>query len=155
MGTERWTVTRNGVTLSYSAEVDVVADFVQPCSYCGIPCTGTVRVWYADGDRRVAFETDAGSLSEPLKQLVGVAIERDEYAALPVFVRDWNEGTGWAAFELDDGATVAADDLLRAVAALDEQRPADDVRLGHLLSSLRALVVDAALEGREVWVAEI
>lgn len=154
MGTEQWTVTRDGVTRSYSAEVDVVADFVEPCGYCGVPCTGTVRVWYVDGGRRVAFETDRSSLSEPLRQLVGVAIDRDEYAALPAFVRDWNEGTGWAATELDDGAAVAADDLLRAVAALDGQRPADDVRLGQLLSGLRALVVEAAREGREVWVAE-
>jgi hypothetical protein len=154
MGTERWTVTRDGVTRSYSAEVDVIADFVEPCGYCGAPCSGTVRVWYAEGDRRVAFETDRGSLTEPLEQLIGAAIERDEYAALPAFVRDWNEGTGWAAFGLDDGAAVAADDLLRTVDALDDRRPANDVRLGRLLPGLRALVSVAAHQGRDLWATE-
>ena len=76
MGTERWTVTRDGVTRSYSAEVDVVADFIQPCGHCGTPCTGTIRVWYVDDGRRMAFETDRGSLIGPLEQLVGTAIER-------------------------------------------------------------------------------
>src|SRR6516165_4865136 len=100
--------------------VEVVANFVEPCSYCGVACTGTVLVSYSDGGRRVAFETDRGSLSEPLRELVGAAIERGEYDALPAFVREWNEARGWPEFA-SDGAAVAADDLLRAVDALEQQ----------------------------------
>jgi hypothetical protein len=131
----------------------VVADFVEPCSYCGAPCTGTVLISYCDGSRRVAFETDRGSLSEPLRELVGAAGEQSEYDALPAFVREWNEARGWAEFA-SDGAAVAADDLLRAVDALDQRRPAADVRGGEVLAGLRAFVAQAAREGREVWVAE-
>jgi hypothetical protein len=133
--------------------VEVIANFVEPCSYCGAACTGTVLVSYSDGGRRVAFETDRGSLSEPLRELVGTAIERGEYAALPAFVREWNEARGWAEFS-SDGAAVAADDLLRAVDALDQQRPAADARGGNMLAALRAFVAEATREGREVWVTE-
>ena len=133
--------------------VEVVADFVEPCSYCGAACTGTVLVSYCAGGRRVAFETDRGSLSEPLRELVGAAIERGEYNALPSFVREWNEARGWAEFA-SDGAAVAADDLLRAVDALDQRGTAADLRGGEMLAGLRAFVSQAAREGREVWVAE-
>jgi hypothetical protein len=133
--------------------VEVVADFVEPCSYCGAACTGTVLVSYRDGGRRVAFETDRGSLSELLRELVGGAVDQDEYDALPAFVREWNEGRGWAEFA-SDGAAVAADDLLRAVDALDQRRPTADVRGGKLLAGLRAFVTQAVIAGRELWVAE-
>jgi len=131
-------------------QVEVVADFVEPCSYCGAACTGTVLVSYRDGGRRVAFETDRGSLSEPLRELVGEAIQRGEYDALPDFVREWNEARGWAKFA-SDGAAVAVVDLLRAVDALDQRRPATDVRGDEVLAGLRAFVAQA---GSEVWVAE-
>ncbi len=133
--------------------VVVVADFVEPCGHCGAACNGTVLVSCRDGGRRVAFETDSGSLTVPLEALVKAAIERDEYAALPSFVREWNEGRGWAEFAAD-GAAVAADDLLLTVEALDQQRPAADVRGGEMLAGLRAFVGRAARDGREVWVAE-
>jgi hypothetical protein len=136
-----------------SERLEVVADFVEPCSYCGVPCTGTVLVSYRDGTRRVAFETDRGSLSEPLRELVGAAIEQGEYDALPAFAREWNEARGWNEFASDGGAVVA-DDLLRAVDALDRLRPAADVRGGEVLAGLRAFVAGAAREGREVWVVE-
>jgi hypothetical protein len=132
---------------------DVVADFVQPCSFCGAACTGTIGVWYADAERRVAFETDRSSLSEPLGQLVGAAIARDEYAPLPVFVQEWNETRGWAEFA-SDGVAVAADDLLRAVGDLERQCPAEDEHTAQMLARLRAFVSRVANEGRELWVAE-
>lgn len=133
---------------------EVVADFVELCSYCGAPCSGTVLVSYSDGGRRVAFQVDRPGLTLPIEELVGAAIEQDEYGALPAFVRDWNEGRGWAEFA-SDGAAVAADDLLRAVDALDRQRPAEDVRGGEMLAGLRAFVSRAAGEGREVWVEDV
>ena len=136
-----------------SERLEVVADFVEPCSYCGAPCTGTVLVSYSDGGRRVAFETDRGSLSEPLRELVGAAIGQGEYDALPAFAREWNEARGWAEFA-SDGAAVAVDDLLLAVDALDQLRSAADIRGGEMLAGLRAFVARAAREGREVWVAE-
>lgn len=130
-----------------SERVEVVVDFVEPCSYCGAACTGTVLVSYREGDRRVAFETDRSSLSEPLGELVGAAVEQAEYDALPAFAREWNEARGWAEFA-SDGAAVAADDLIRAVDALDQRRPAADVRGGLMLAGLRAFVVQAAREGQ-------
>ncbi len=133
--------------------VEVVANFVEPCGYCGAACTGTVLVSYLDGGRRVAFETDRGSLSEPLRALVGAAIERGEYDALPSFVREWNEARGWAEFA-SDGAAVAADDLLRTVDALGQLRPTADVLGGEMLAGLRTFAAKAARDGRELWVAE-
>lgn len=129
---------------------EIVADFVELCGYCGVPCTGTVRVWYEDQGRRVAFETDTGSLLEPLRELVVAASDRDEYDSLPSFAQQWNEARGWAEFA-SDGAPVAANDLLRAVDALDRQLPAKDDLAGAMLYGLRAFVSQAAGEGREVW----
>lgn len=133
--------------------LEVVADFVELCSYCGAACTGTILVWFRDGDVRVAFETDSGSLSVPLGELVDAAIEQSEYNALPIFVQDWNEGRGWAECG-SDGAAVSADDLLQTVDILDKRRAAADVRGGVMLAGLRAFVAKAACDGHEVWVAE-
>jgi hypothetical protein len=132
----------------------VVADFVELCSYCGSPCSGTTRVGYADGNQWVAFETDRGSLSGPLGRFVGSAIERGEYDPLPTFAREWNEARGWAEFA-SNGAAIAVDDLLLAVEALDGQRLAEDVCAGKMLAGLRTFVIRAAGVGREVWVAEM
>jgi hypothetical protein len=136
----------------FTERLDVVADFVELCGYCGTACTGTVLVWYSDGARRVAFETDSGSLSVPLEQLVGAAIGRLEYDTLPSFVREWNEGRGWAELA-DDGAAVEAGDLLRAVDALDHQRATANLRGGEMLAGLRAFVTQATRECRKIWVA--
>lgn len=97
----------------------------------------------------MAFETDRSRLSEPLRDLVGTAVERGEYDALPAFVREWNE----AEFA-SDGAAVAADDLLRTVNALDARRPREDERGGEMLAGLRAFVSRAAAATREIWAAE-
>lgn len=101
----------------------------------------------------MAFETDRPGLTLPIEELVGAAIERGEYDARPSFAREWNESRGWAEF-VSDGAAVAADDLLRAVDALDARRPAGDGHAGAMLAGLRAFVARAAREGREVWVVQ-
>lgn len=132
---------------------EIIADFVAPCPYCGVPCSGTFRVWYSDGDRRRAFEMERGSLLVALEQLVGAAIERSEYDSLPAFVQEWNEARGWAEFA-SDGALVAADDLLRTVDLLDQQRSGTDVRGAKILDGLRTFVTQANQEGREVWATE-
>jgi hypothetical protein len=131
----------------------VVADFVEPCSYCGAACSGTVLISYIDAGRRVAFEVDRPSLTLPIEDLVGAAIDRGEYDALPSFAREWNESCGWAKFA-SDGAAVAADDLLRTVDALCAGRMAWDAHGEAMLAGLRAFVSLAANEGREVWAAE-
>lgn len=154
MTVERWIVMKDEVRRSYSAEVDIVADFAVPCGQCNAHCTGTYRVWYVDQGRRVTFETDRSSLDEPLERLVETSFERGAYQSLPRFVRDWNEASGWADIELDDGATIPIDDLLRAVDALDQEMPSDDVRLRELLTALRELVSKADRDGHEVWVGE-
>lgn len=133
--------------------VEVVADFVEPCSYCGAPCSGTVLLSYTDGCRRVAFEVDRPSLTLPIESLVGAAIARGEYGALPSFAREWNESRGWAEFA-SDGAAVAADDLLRTVDALCAGRLAWDAHGEAMLAGLRAFVSRAASEGRELWVMQ-
>ena len=100
----------------------------------------------------MAFETDRPGLTLPIEELVAAAVGRGEYDALPPFARAWNEGRRWAAFA-SDGAAVAADDLLRAVDALDARRPAGDAHAAAMLAGLRAFVTRAGSEGREVWVA--
>lgn len=135
-----------------SERLEVVADFVEPCRHCGAACSGTVLVSYRDGGRRVAFETDRPGLTLPIEELVGEAIGRGEYDALPSLTREWNESRGWAEFG-SGGAAVAAEDLLRAVDALDARRPAGDAHAAAMLAGLRAFVAQAARDGREVRVA--
>jgi hypothetical protein len=136
-----------------SERLEVVADFVEPCSYCGAACTGTVLVSYRDDGRRVAFEVDRPSLTLPIEDLVGTAIARGEYDTLPSFAREWNESRGWAEFA-SGGAAVAADDLLRTINALAAGGLAWDAHGEAMLAGLRAFVSQAAREGRELWVAE-
>ena len=133
--------------------LEVVADFVELCSYCGAPCTGTILVSYRDGERRVAFETDSPSLTLPIEELVREAIGRDEYDALPSFAREWNEGRGWAEFA-SNGAAVDTADVLRALGALDARRPPGDTHTGAMLAGLREFVAQAVRGGREVWFAQ-
>ncbi len=135
-----------------SERLEVVVDFVEPCSYCGASCSGTILVSYSDGSRRLAFEVDRPSLTLPIEELVGAAIERGDYDALPSFAKEWNESRGWAEFA-SDGAAVVAEDLLRAVSALDARRSPRDIHAGAMLAGLWAFVERAAREGREVLVA--
>jgi hypothetical protein len=150
---KHWFGGEKGICAMTSGRLEVFANFVEPCSYCGAACTGTILFSYRDGRRRLGFETDRGSLSEPLRELVGTAIDRGDYGILPAFAREWNEARGWADFA-SDGAAVDIDELLWTVDALDRLRPAADVRGGEMLARLRAFVLEAARDGREMWVEE-
>lgn len=131
----------------------VVADFVQPCSYCGVPCTGTVLIWYDEGDARAVFETDTGSLLLLLDDLIGIAIDRGEYESLPSFAREWNECRGWKEAGAG-GAAIGIEDLFRTLDALDARRSPADERGGKVLAGLRAFVERAASAGGDLWAVE-
>lgn len=149
MAIERRTIFRDGDSKSFVADVEIVADFIEPCSYCGVPCSGTTRIWYVEGHTRKTFETDRGALSDLMDDLVREAIEKDAYEALPAFVRCANEATGWATFLLEDGAVVSADDLLLAVNAMEANN--SDDRITRMLSAIRKLVGIAVAGGHVLW----
>ncbi len=149
MAIERRTIFRDGVSRSFVADVEIVADFVEPCSYCGVPCSGTTRIWYVASHTRKTFETDHGTLSGLMDALVREAIENDAYESLPAFVRCANEATGWATFLLEDGAVVSADDLLLAVNAMEANN--SDSRITSMLSAIRELVSAAIAGGHVLW----
>jgi hypothetical protein len=156
MSIERWTTTNNGITTSFIADVEVIANFVELCSYCGNPCTGTYRIWYIEGNKRMTFEVDQPSFSELLDLIVGSAIDREEYQSLPQFVREWNENTGWASIDLMDGSRISAEDLLRTTDLLGLHYGGSNAipKILSLIQSLRDILLHCLREKREVWVGE-
>ena len=52
----------------------------------------------------MTFEIDRPTLWELLDASVKAALDEGAFAGLPAFIRDWNEGTGWAARGLDEAA---------------------------------------------------
>lgn len=132
---------------THSENWNVVIDCVELCSYCGAACSGTFLIWYVEDGSRLAFETDQNSLEEPMREWVGSALESDEYAQLPSFVREWNEGRGWADF-MGDGGVVERDDLLNLILGLGGRiKPGDDWT-PRVLQGLRELIEQA--DGREI-----
>lgn len=100
-------------------------DLCSPCSYCGICCTGTYVLWYADGQRRRGVEIDRPTFSEVL--------EADFGPDMPAIVREWNEGGGWS--DAPDGAATDAGEL---IALLERHADLDaDGRLARLAAFAR------------------
>ena len=132
-------------------DLHVVADVVSPCSYCGVPCSGTFRLWYVDGDERNAFEVDRLTLEALLAPLVEAASDAAGYARLSTFIRNWNEGVGWAGME--EAAPVAAADMLVTIEALKAHH-GNHGRLKAALASLEEFVVRGCQQQREFWAGE-
>lgn len=135
-------------------DIEIVADFVEPCSHCGIACTGTFRLWYVEGGKRMTFEVDRPTLWEILEATIGAAFEQGRYESLPAFIRDWNECTGWQAQGLDEATPADTADMLAAVEALNAHDPRRDARLTSMLAALHDFVVRGAREHRELWLGE-
>lgn len=74
------------------SDLVMVADLVLPCSHCGIPCTGTVMVWFLREEIRHAIEVDRPTFDMLLGKLCVGERASDE---LPRFVTDWCTSTGW------------------------------------------------------------
>lgn len=115
---------QDGVRHFEDVAVDVVGDYVIPCGYCGIPCGGYHRLWYAVGEVRRALDLDKFVFEALLHERLW---ERTEYASFPRFVREWNECIGWCGIgarnhevELDDVQATAR--LLGSVAESEHER---------------------------------
>ena len=151
MKTEYWTVTKKGVSNFFQADVEIIADFVRPYSYCGIPCTGTFRLWYLDGNCRMTFETD--DLSSLLDSVIDVAIkDADAYNLLPAFVRDYNERTGWASSGLMDDAMIEGCDMLDTIKLFESTYDSSDDYLVKMVAALSNIVNECVRDGRELYV---
>lgn len=132
-------------------DVHVIADLVSPCRYCGVPCSGTFRLWYVDGDERKAFEVDRPTLDALLEPLVEAASGGERYARLSTFIRHWNECVGWAGMET--AASVPVADMLATIEALKAHH-GDSGRLAEVLASLAEFVVGGCQRQREFWAGE-
>jgi hypothetical protein len=152
MTTESWTVIKNGVSNFFQADVEIIADFVRPCSYCGIACTGTFRLWYLDGNRRMTFETD--DLSSLLDLVIDVAIKEDTYDLLPKFVRDYNECTGWELFDLIDGTMIEGDDILNTINLFESTYDGSDDYVVKMIAALSNIVRECVRDGRALYVGK-
>jgi hypothetical protein len=149
MAMEYWTVSKGGISHSFKADVEIIADFVTPCSYCGIPCMGTFRLWYLDGDRRMTFETD--NLSPLLNSVIDVAINEDTYDLLPRFVRDYNECTGWDSSDLMDGMMIKSNDMLHTINLFESTYDGSDDYIVKMLAALRNIVTECVRDGRALY----
>jgi hypothetical protein len=69
------------------------------------------------------FMTDRPTVEEPLRDIVGQAIDSGDYPGLPEFVRAWNEQRGWATFASEGGAAPTAELLATAKAVLTAADP--------------------------------
>lgn len=123
---------------------------MEPCSYCGTPCTGTYRFWFAGKDQDEAVEVDQHPLDSAFGDIVGAHDEPEAYAHLPAFIRGRNED--WEALS---GGPVALDpaDFRRVLAFLEERgaRGTLSERQSALVLALRRLERDALAAGASIY----
>jgi hypothetical protein len=150
MAMEYWTVRKGRSSHSFQADIEIIADFVTPCSYCGHPCMGTFRLWYLDSDRRMTFETD--DLSSLLDSVIDVAINEDTYSLLPRFVRDYNECTGWASSDLMDGMEIEGEDTLHTVDLMESNYDGSNDYIVKMIAALKTIVAMCVRDGRAIYV---
>lgn len=132
-------------------------DRVRPCSYCGASCLGEMHFRWMPNDGAVGpriFMTDRPTVDEPLHDLVRQAIVSGDYAALPGFVRAWNEGSGWMSFDGEGEAVPGAEVLAtaNAVLASKDQHNVDV----EVWEALQRFVREAAEHGSDnIWAVDV
>ncbi len=121
-----------------TAELDYI-DLREPCSHCGVCCTGTYLLWFTAGDRRQSAEIDQPTLD--------AVFERSFGPDAPVLVREWNAAGGWT--DAADGAATDARDL---VALLERHGPELDA--DGRIARLAAFVRDAHAAGASLFIRD-
>jgi hypothetical protein len=145
---------RGDVNTTVTFCVAYLAELVETCSYCGVPCSGTVLFWYPLGDERVTVEVDTPSIRLLIEgPWPGVASPGD-YATLPSIVRHYNECTGWSDTDAGlDGVDYDPADLLGTI-DLARRRTPPPRRLDEITSALTALCDSARAAGQRVFLRE-
>lgn len=130
---------------------DIEYDFTVLCSYCGAPCLGTYLLWYVIDGKQISLETDTGTLDCIIEDIVGESIDRDDYPALPVFFRHWNECIG--CWEEELGASLDREDLLQAVSAMEaiQDKAIDPEHLAKTLAGIRTLIGVSITVDSQLW----
>lgn len=134
--------------------IEIVAGLVASCDVCGVPCTGTFRLWYVEGGKRMTFEVDRPTFWELLEPAVKAAIDEGAYPAMPAFIRNWNEAVGWAGQGLDEATPVDTADILATIETLKARHDGADTRLAGVIASLGDFVLRCFDEDRALWAGE-
>lgn len=114
-------------------------DLREPCSHCGVCCTGTYLLWFTMGDRRQSAEIDQPTLDAVFEHSFG--------PDAPALVQEWNAAGGWT-----DAAAGATTDARELVALLERHAPELDVdgRIGRLTAFVR----DARAAGAPLYIRD-
>lgn len=149
---ERWKVWHNGRHQVADVEIELRADLVELCGWCGHACSGRYRFWVPIGGVFSMVNVDRPTLDELIEEQVQ-ATSLPAYPALPAIVREQNEMWGWCdAYAPFTGTPFTADDIASLIAGLRATPAA--ATAGALLDALDALVAEARAGGAHVWALE-
>lgn len=151
MPIERWQVTNDGVTHRFVVDFEIVADCTDLCPVCGNACTGTIRVWYPRGPKRLTVQTDRSSWDSLFNHYVQDAMDRGQYSNLPSFLRERNEMTGWCAMDVMDGAMISPDEVLTAIASIQSMKTLLPPQSLKFMEALQDLATHAIQGGHSLW----
>lgn len=114
-------------------------DLREPCSHCGVCCTGTYLLWFTTGDRRQSAEIDQPTLDAVLERSFG--------PDAPALVQEWNAAVGWT-----DAADGAVTDARELVALLERHGP--DLDADGRIARLAAFVRGAHAAGAQLYIRD-
>ena len=114
-------------------------DLREPCSHCGVCCTGTYLLWFTVGGRPQRAEIDQPTLD--------AVFERSCGPDAPTLVQEWNAAGGWT-----DAADGAATDARELVVLLERHGAALDA--DGRIARLAAFVRDACAAGAALYIRD-
>lgn len=106
---------------------------------CGIPCSGTVEIWFVRDGLRHMIEVDTPTIHHLLDRLWR---GEEENRGLPVVLRDYFAWTGWYDFDAPEAGTPVAHEEMLATLALLADEPLD-ARERQICAALERLTREA------------
>lgn len=131
----KYEVNSNGVDYLFYA----VHNLTEPCPVCGIPACGSEDIlWYERDGKNIALVFDGGLFSVIIEEYLGVIIRDDldedhckiAYEKLPLFLREWNECTGWESSWDYDGYEICIEDFTSSLKLIQSEELSEWLRNG-------------------------
>lgn len=99
----------------------VLKNMTEPCPQCGVPACGREDIlWYECDEKRISIIFDGGYFDLARDEFFDKKVTTNNYASLPVFLREWNECRGWEDCSDYDGYTLQIDDFILSMELLKQ-----------------------------------
>lgn len=90
---------------AHTCQLKLIADLIKPCSFCGIPACGEeMYIWATFLDNNLAIGLDGRLFTSFMSDVFKNNVNISNYAILPEFLKEWNEGKGWDDWDNAEGS---------------------------------------------------